>query len=86
LAFQKAGEINGHVLANKYRPQKIADLIGQDAVVKILDPTTTLSGKHHDCLQHLAGKYGCGKTGVPARRFAASVDDKKGMTSYSLSI
>jgi DNA polymerase-3 subunit gamma/tau len=65
------------VLANKYRPKKIADLIGQDAVVKILT-NTILSGKlHHAYI--FAGKFGCGKT-TSARIFAASVNDKSGMT------
>lgn len=65
------------VLANKYRPKKIADLIGQDAVVKILT-NTILSGKlHHAYI--FAGKFGCGKTSS-ARIFAASVNNKKGMS------
>lgn len=65
------------VLANKYRPKKIADLIGQEAVVKILT-NTIVSGKlHHAYI--FAGKFGCGKT-TSARIFAASVNSKKGMS------
>lgn len=65
------------VLANKYRPKKIADLIGQDAVVKILTNTITSGRLHHAYI--FAGKFGCGKT-TSARIFAASVNSKKGMS------
>lgn len=65
------------ILANKYRPKKIDDLIGQESVRKILT-NTILSGKlHHAYI--FCGKFGCGKTSS-ARIFAASVNDKKGMT------
>lgn len=65
------------VLANKYRPKKIADLIGQDSVVKILT-NTILTGKlHHAYI--FAGKFGSGKTSS-ARIFAASVNNKGGMS------
>ena len=65
------------VLANKYRPKKIADLIGQDAVVKILTNTILSGNLHHAYI--FAGKFGAGKT-TSARIFAASVNSKKGMT------
>lgn len=65
------------VLANKYRPKKIADLIGQESVTRILT-NTIMSGKlHHAYI--FCGKFGCGKTSS-ARIFAASVNDKNGMT------
>lgn len=65
------------VLANKYRPKKLEDLIGQESVVNILK-NSILSGKlHHAYI--FAGKFGCGKTSS-ARIFAASVNDKNGMT------
>jgi DNA polymerase-3 subunit gamma/tau len=65
------------VLANKYRPKKLADLIGQDSVVRILT-NTILSGKPHHAYI-FSGKFGCGKTSS-ARIFAASVNGKDGMT------
>lgn len=65
------------ILANKYRPKKLADLIGQDSVVKVLT-NSIVSGKlHHAYI--FAGKFGCGKTSS-ARIFAASVNGKNGMT------
>jgi len=65
------------VLANKYRPKKIADLIGQDSVVKILTNSINTGRLHHAYI--FAGKYGCGKTSS-ARIFAASVNNKGGMS------
>lgn len=65
------------VLANKYRPKKIVDLIGQDSVIKILTNTILSGNLHHAYI--FAGKFGCGKT-TSARIFAASVNNKKGMT------
>lgn len=66
-----------NILANKYRPKKISDLIGQDASVKILT-NTILSGKlHHAYI--FAGNLGSGKTSS-ARLFAAAVNNKSGMT------
>jgi DNA polymerase III subunit gamma/tau len=65
------------ILANKYRPKKIADLIGQESVNRILT-NTIMSGKlHHAYI--FCGKFGCGKTSS-ARIFAASVNGKGGMT------
>lgn len=65
------------VLANKYRPKKLADLIGQESVVKILANSISSGKLHHAYI--FAGKFGSGKTSA-ARIFAASVNDKKGMT------
>lgn len=66
-----------NILANKYRPKKIADLIGQEAAVKILT-NTIVSGKlHHAYI--FAGNLGSGKTSS-ARLFAAAVNNKTGMT------
>jgi len=63
------------VLANKYRPKKIADLIGQDAVTKVLTNSITSGKLHHAYI--FAGKFGCGKTSA-ARILAASVNGKNG--------
>lgn len=65
------------VLANKYRPKKLADLIGQDAVVKILSNSITSKKLHHAFI--FSGKFGCGKTSS-ARILAACVNGKDGMT------
>jgi len=65
------------ILANKYRPRKIADLIGQDAVSKVLINSIKSQKLHHAYI--FAGQFGCGKTSS-ARILAASVNDKGGMS------
>jgi len=47
------------VLANKYRPKKLSDLIGQDTVVKVLTNSIKSGKLHHAYI--FAGKFGCGK-------------------------
>lgn len=59
-------------LALKYRPKKIADLVGQDHVKKILSNSISQGKMHHAYI--FAGKFGCGKTSA-ARIFAASVNN-----------
>lgn len=64
------------VLANKYRPKKLDDLVGQESVVKILTNSINSGKLHHAYI--FSGKSGCGKT-TAARVFAACVNGKKGM-------
>jgi DNA polymerase-3 subunit gamma/tau len=64
-------------LANKYRPKKIADLIGQDAPVRILTNSIKTGKIHHAYI--FSGKFGCGKTSA-ARILAASINGKNGPT------
>jgi len=66
------------ILANKYRPKKLADLIGQEAVTRVLTNSIQSGKLHHAYI--FAGKFGCGKTSS-ARIFAAAVNDKRGMTT-----
>jgi len=50
------------ILANKLRPRKLSDLIGQPTVV-----TTLTNAAKNNCLHHaylLCGSYGCGKSTV----------------------
>ena len=69
------------VFALKYRPKKIADMIGQEQAVRFL--TNTINGAaagrqpHHAYI--FAGKFGCGKTSA-ARIFAASMNNPKGVS------
>ncbi len=65
------------ILANKYRPKKLADIIGQESAVKILSNTITSGQLHHAYI--FGGKFGIGKTSC-SRIFAASVNNKSGMT------
>lgn len=65
------------ILATKYRPKKIADLVGQDHVVRILT-NTIISGDLHNAYI-FAGNLGSGKTSS-ARIFAASLNSPKGPT------
>lgn len=61
--------------ALKYRPKKIADLVGQDHVRQILTNSIKNNKYHHAYI--FAGKFGSGKTSA-ARIFAASLNDPKG--------
>lgn len=67
------------VFALKYRPKKIADLIGQEQALRVL--TNTINDAinkrpvHHAYI--FAGKFGCGKTSA-ARIFAASMNNPGG--------
>jgi len=56
--------------ANKYRPKKLEEVIGQDVVVQSI--SNALQGKslHHAYI--FAGKFGCGKTSM-ARLLAAQI-------------
>ncbi len=56
------------ILANKYRPKSLEDVIGQDVVVKILTNSFNKNSLHHCYLFH--GIFGGGKTTV-ARILAA---------------
>ena len=48
------------VLARKYRPQKLSELIGQDTLVKVLTNSFKLNRIAHSFL--LTGSRGIGKT------------------------
>jgi DNA polymerase-3 subunit gamma/tau len=65
-------------LTLKYRPKKLADLIGQDVLRKTLLNAIDQGKVHHSYL--LYGPYGCGKTST-ARIIAASLNCEKGITS-----
>ncbi|MEI6843102.1 MAG: DNA polymerase III subunit gamma/tau [bacterium] len=62
------------VLYRKYRPQKFADVIGQDHVVKVLESQIKSGDVSHAYL--FAGTRGTGKTSV-ARIFASSIGTSK---------
>lgn len=62
-------------LALKYRPKKIANLVGQDHVKQVLTNSIKNNKYHHAYI--FAGKFGCGKTSS-ARIFAASVNNPDG--------
>jgi DNA polymerase-3 subunit gamma/tau len=66
-----------NILANKYRPRKISDLIGQDAVVRILSNSILNNNLHHAYI--FSGNFGCGKTSA-ARLLAACINNKDGIT------
>lgn len=61
------------VLARKYRPKKLSELIGQPTVVQTLSNALTQKKLHHAYL--FAGNFGCGKTSA-ARILAASENCK----------
>ena len=65
------------VFANKYRPKKLADVIGQDVVTTILTNSFKQKKLHHAYL--LEGFYGSGKTSV-SRIMAAMSNCEKGPT------
>lgn len=62
-------------LALKYRPKKIADIVGQDHVRQLLTNSIKDNKYHHAYI--FAGNLGCGKTSS-ARIFAASVNNPDG--------
>ena len=51
------------VLARKYRPKKLSELVGQPTVVQTLSNALTQKKLHHAYL--FAGNYGCGKCVAP---------------------
>ncbi len=57
------------VFARKYRPKVLAELVGQQTVVRTLSNALTRSRLHHAYL--FVGKFGCGKTSC-SRILAAS--------------
>jgi DNA polymerase-3 subunit gamma/tau len=65
------------ILANKYRPKKMSDLIGQDSATRILTNSILSNNLHHTYI--FSGKFGCGKTSS-ARVLAACVNNKNGPT------
>ena len=65
------------VLARKYRPQALSEVIGQDAVVRTLRNAITLQRIHHAYL--FTGARGVGKTSI-ARILAKSLNCEKGPT------
>lgn len=68
---------NSNILALKYRPTKLADLIGQDAAVQAL--TNAFNDNNlYQCFV-FAGSFGCGKTSA-ARILAAMENCEKGRT------
>jgi len=64
--------------ARKYRPKKLADLVGQEHVVKVLLNSLKQDNYHHAYI--FAGKFGCGKTST-ARIFAAAVNNPGGASA-----
>lgn len=60
------------ILALKYRPKKLADVVGQDAAVRVLVNSIKSGEVHHAYI--FAGHFGCGKTST-ARIFAASLNN-----------
>jgi DNA polymerase-3 subunit gamma/tau len=65
------------VLARKYRPQTLTEVIGQEAVVRTLRNAITLQRIHHAYL--FTGARGVGKTSI-ARILAKSLNCEKGPT------
>ncbi len=65
------------VLARKYRPQALSEVIGQDAVVQTLKNAISLQRIHHAYL--FTGARGVGKTSI-ARILAKSLNCEKGPT------
>lgn len=63
-------------LALKYRPKKLADVVGQDHVVQTL--TNAIKNLHHGLL--FSGSFGCGKTSC-ARIVAAMLNCEKGVST-----
>mgnify|MGYP005676164167 CR=1 FL=1 len=66
------------VLARKWRPQRFADLIGQEHVVKALSNSLEQGRLHHAYL--FSGTRGVGKTTV-ARILARSLNCEKGVSA-----
>jgi DNA polymerase III subunit gamma/tau len=64
-------------LSIKYRPKKLADVIGQPVIVQALTNAFKSNSLHHAYI--LEGKYGCGKTSV-GRIIAAMENCDKGPT------
>lgn len=60
-----------HITARKYRPQKFADVVGQEAIVKTLTNALSTGRVSHAYL--FAGTRGCGKTTL-ARLFAKAIN------------
>ncbi len=69
--------MQNNVLANKYRPKKIAEIIGQESVTTILKNSIETGVFHHAYI--FAGAYGCGKT-TSARVLAVSINNPSGTT------
>lgn len=65
------------ILALKYRPKKLADVIGQEAATRVLINSIKSGDIHHAYI--FAGHFGCGKTST-ARIFAASLNNPKGIS------
>lgn len=63
--------------ANKYRPHKLSDIIGQPSIVTTLSNAIEFNQLHHAYLFH--GNLGCGKTSC-SRILAAMVNCVKGPT------
>jgi len=61
------------ILANKYRPKKLAEIIGQPTIVQTLGNALVHKKMHHAYL--FAGNLGCGKTSM-ARILASSENCK----------
>ena len=59
----------------RYRPKKLADVVGQDTAVRILTNSFKTKKMHHAYV--MAGKHGCGKT-TCARIVAAMLNCEKG--------
>jgi len=66
------------VLARKYRPTKLSEIIGQDIAVRILKNAIDANRLHHAIL--LSGPMGVGKTST-ARIIAKSLNCEKGTSS-----
>ncbi len=66
------------VLARKYRPSRLSEIIGQDVAVRILKNAIDANRLHHAIL--LSGPMGVGKTST-ARIIAKSLNCEKGTTS-----
>ncbi len=60
--------IDDDSLANRYRPRRLVDVVGQEAVIKVL-MAQNRSGSHHR-VKMFSGPSGCGKTTI-ARALAA---------------
>lgn len=65
------------ILAVKYRPKKLSDVVGQEQAVRVLT-NSIQSGKFHHAYI-FSGKFGTGKTSC-ARIFAASLNNPNGVT------
>ncbi len=61
------------ILARKYRPKKLSEIVGQPTIVQTLSNALTQKKLHHAYL--FAGQFGCGKTST-ARILAASENCK----------